>query len=800
MNINWQKHLTFIFIFCLFFISNTINISAGNYIIKGYVKDSISNEGLPFSNIRLIRQSDSAFVKGAITDETGKFVLENIEKGTYWVLASYMGYIKKEKLITLNNKKVTCNFLLIQKSHSLSEISVTAQKKAVHYTLEKTIIDVSQNKTVLGGSAIDVIKTVPSVDIDINEKISYRGSNKVMILINGEKTELTNSLSQIPAEQIEKIELINNPSAKYDAEGMSGIINIVLKSNDKRKKKTTMMLNAGYPETIGGHIGYSGFMKKSNFFINAGITHKTNFQTKEHLRENYENPTAYDYYQYDRQDKNLNNIFINSKYNYAFNKKQKLNIYFIGSKKMDIANRTINYKTLNFSDNIESEQYKEIDIDLNNYAINSGISYKHSLDNGSEIFSKINYALFSQMQEMNNVLYTTGILQNPYLQNTYSEQLNNIFQFDFNYSYLLNDSVKIETGYRFDAKDLLNDFKSESNSNTGEWINDTALSNTYNYLQYLQALYIDFSGNIKSIKTQIGLRAEYTIDYQNDIQNDDYIDIFPSISFSKKINKKATIYTNYNRRINRPTIKMLNPFSDEYADVLNMHKGNPALCPEYINSVELGSRFFLGKFSGFGAVYYRDIQQAISRIKSAVNDSALLVTFINLDKTKLLGIENSFAFDFFKKWRIILNSNLFYTNLTTNFGLNNIDNERIGWNLSIINTINLQKGIGIQIAGYYKSKLPSVMGIYQERYYIDFAISKKMLADKAILSFKITDLLNTYKYGLDLNAIDDNNYGYSQINRRKNESQYFILSFAYNLSSKKNATKKKEKFFLENFD
>jgi outer membrane cobalamin receptor len=769
--------------------------------LNGVVKDSLSGEGLPFATIQILTTKDSSFVKGVITNAQGNYLISDVPTGEYIIIASYMGYHEKKAVLDIQSKKVKFDFHLIQKSISLSEISITAEKNLVEKKLEKTTVNVSKNTTISGGTAMDVMQTLPSVDIDIDGNINYRGSTKLTILINGEKSELVKSLDQIPADQIGKIELINNPSAKYEAEGMSGIINIVLKSGKPGKNKITLMINGGIPKNIGGNIGYSGTTKKTTFFVNAGIKHKTQFQTKEHLRENYENPNAFNYYQYDRQDENLNDVFLNTNFNYKIRKNQKIGISLIGSKKFNNADRTIDYKTLAKSGQRANESLKEIGIDLNNCSIDGILKYKYNFKKGQYLSSKVHYSFFDQLQVMNNKFYPDLMYVNPELQNTYSKQINKRTDVSLDYIHPFNDSLSFETGYNFNVRNLLNDFSSETYTNSGEWLNDTTLANKFNYIQMIHAVYFNISAKLKYMELQVGVRSELTSNSQNGISADEYIDFFPSINISHQLNNHFTFFAGYNQRINRPTIKMLNPFSDEYADLLNMHKGNPDLKPEYVNSIEVGNQFVFNKLSGMGSVYYRNIDQAISRVKSASNDSALFVTFINLDKAKLFGGEISFTYTPFKYWSINSNSNIFYTNLSGEYGNNQVNNSKTGWTLSLSNSFKLPKDFGFQFSAYYRSKLPSVMGTYKERYYTDLAFNKKFLENKAQVIFKISDVFNTYIFGLDLDAIGDDGYRYSQINRRKKESRYFILSFIYNINGKEQQQKKKkEKFFLDDFD
>ena len=801
-NIIYINKTSFLFLIILALATKAFaNPLVNKCVLNGQVKDSLSGKGLPFATVQLLCFEDNQLFKGTLTDINGNYTINLIPPGKYKLEASYMGYHQEETSIEIQTKTQQHSFYLKQRSFSTAEIEIIAEKDLLENSLEKTTINIAKNTTLTTGTAVDVMQTLPSVDIDIDGVINYRGSNKVIVLLNGEKSELVKSLDQIPASQIKKIELINNPSAKYEADGMSGIINIVLKSGHTTKNKTTLMLNLGYPETWGGHAGYSRITQKNSFFVNGGINHKTKFQTKEHLRENYQNPNAYNYYQYDHQDENLNNAFINTSFEYTISQNHKVGLSFIGTKKFNNAQRSIQYETLDKEGNLESESLKEIDIKLDNYTIDGNVKYRYHFKNkGQFLKANFHYSMLDQLQQMNNKYFPEPNNSHAELQNTFSEQLNKKADFLLDYAHPINDSILLEAGYNYNAKDLLNNFYSDSYDENTQWTEDTTLANKFNYIQQINALYLNMKAKWQSMEIQAGLRAEYTRNSQNNKNKHEYLDLFPSVNISQALNNQYTVFAAYNRRINRPTIKMLNPFTDEYADILNMHKGNPDLKPEYVNSYELGNRFSFKQISGFASVYFRDINQAISRVKSASNDSALYVSFINLDKAKLLGVEASISYKPYKWWRIIAGSNVFYTSLKGAYENNQVDNSKIAWNASILNKFKLPKDFGLQFFSYYRSKLPSVMGTYIERYYMDIAVNKKILQNKGQLVFKISDVFNSYLFGLDLEAIDENNYRYSQSNRRKNESRYFILSFIYNINGKEQKKKKEDNFFLEGFD
>lgn len=766
--------------------------------IIGLISDKSTGEGLPYATL-FLTSSDSSFSKGAVSNINGAFTIEKLAYGSYRIEASFMGYEKQIINMVIDSRKRKIDIQLTKKEFSFSEVEVSAEKELKEEGIEKTIINVSKNLTLTGGNAIDVIQTLPSVDIDINGNIQYRGSDRVTFLLNGKKSDLVKSLEQIPADQIEKVEIINNPSAKYEADGMSGIINIVLKSGDKSKKGTLLSLYAGLPETYGGNIGYSGFSNKSSFYVNGGYKHKTQFQTKEHWRTN-EAPELDDYYQYDRQDQNLNNLLINTGYDYSISKKQKIGLALIAAKKFNTADRSIQYQTIDKKQQRLSNSLKDIDISLDNYSIDGALDYQYRFNKkGQKLNANLHYNVLDQTQVMNHVFYPEYAETDKELQNTNSDQLNKTTEFSLDYQHPLSDSILLEGGYRFSQQDLLNDFSSESFDPLNQvWQNDTALGNRFHYLQNINAAYINLEAQLKYFDLQLGIRGEHTMNNQFVKAEEYYFDFFPSARIAKKLDEHFEVFLSFNRRINRPTLKMLNPYTNEYADILNMHIGNPDLKPEYVNSWEGGSHFHFKKASGSVSIYYRNIDQAISRIKYSANDSAFRVTFMNLDHAQLLGTELSLSIKPIKWWQISANANIFYTSLSGEYGPNKIDKSHYAWTGSISQNWKLPAQMGIQLSVYYRSELPDVMGTYISRYYADFAINKKILKNKGKLIFKISDVFNNYKFGLDLIGLDENGYSYSQTNRRKNESQYFILSFVYNINGKEKK-KKKESFYLEEF-
>ena len=807
-----QKGLFLIIIITLSFVNGLFASNPVKGEICGTVQDSITDEFIPYTTIRLFNVMDSTLIVGCITGNNGKFCLSDIDYGSYYLVVDFIGYNRKNIEISLDNKKMELKIVLSNNHISLPELEVTAEKKLIENTVEKKTYNVSKNTTISGGNALDALQSLPSVSIDIDGITTYRGSENVMILINGEQSGLitkdnNSALEQIPAEAVEKIEVISNPSAKFDAQGMSGVINIILKNDSNSGSSSNIRLSAGYDNVFEAHGGYSKSAKKYSFNISGGINHKSAYQTKEHLRTNYENPNAGNYYQFDSMNNNYNTGIVATGFVYKINKKNNINASAFFNKEITKGDRKIKYKTFD-PENILVRMYdKYINISNNSYGFDGAIAYNKKFDNPEQTLKiSTHYSIFDRAQEMENSQHNHVNDITPELQNTQSIQFNQLASIKVDYQHPVNKSSILETGYKITYQDINSDFTSLSyNYTNNNWVDDTAMNNNFGYIEMNNAFYINYNGSFSFFDMQAGIRAEHTHNIINDTLTNDYLDFFPSITLSKKFNNN-TVYIGYNRRINRPKVSMLNPYSNEYADVLNMHIGNPYLMPEYVNSFEVAFHHTGDKFSFSETVYFRTIKDAISRLKSATNDSALTMRYINLDHAKMFGNEIIASFNPLKWWEINAGFNLFYTSLKGTYKNNIVNNSKLGYTGELTTQFKLPKQINIQLSGYYRSKLPSVMGTFVSRYYVDFAVKKNLFGKKGVLIFKISDIFNTYRYGLNLDAIDDNGYRYSQSNERIKESRFFILTFNYSFGSinngykQKSKKKVKNKFFLEDFD
>ncbi len=803
----------FLIIISLFFTTNLSAINDNTSKIRkgkifGIVSDGKTKQPLAYSTIRLFNSLDSSLVKGVITNTKGYFEIKDVDLGNYYTRIDFIGYKSKtvKFVIDTKNREKKLAIFLDENSFGINEINVTADKKLMQNTVEKKVFNLSKNTTIEGGNGLNALQSIPSVSVDIDGKVSYRGSDNVVVLINGEQSALINKgntqgLEQITADMIDKIEVISNPSAKYDAEGMSGIINIKLKKNKREGRSSGFNIAAGLDEILNASVMHSRTGKNVSFYMSGGINHKNFFQTKEHYRINYGNPIARDYYNFDdlQNDKNFGSF--NTSLSIKTGSKSNINFSALYNKEKSSADRHINYESFDKAGNSVYTYFKNIDTHIDGYNFDGTANFVQNYKEGKSLKIYTAYSILDKDTKMDNSRFENVDDIKPHLQNTKTEQRNTMYKYGIDYKHTINKSSVLEIGYKGSTQNVGNDFFSNSYDYAdGKWNKDNDLENMFDYRETINALYANYSGKLAWLNLDMGLRLEHSDININDDIKDDYLSLFPVVTISKNMGK-STVFIGYNRRINRPKLKMINPYTDEYADVLNMHKGNPDLKHEFVNSIETGWNFKSRGSSLSTTLYFRNIDNAISRVKSAVNDSALVVSYVNLDKAHMYGGEFTGSFYPCKILDITSGVNLFYTQLEGVYQNNIMEKDQWGWNAKINANFRLPYKINFQLAGYYRSKMPTVLGTIAENYYLDLGISKRIFKNKGMLTFKVSDIFDTNSYKPFVDAVDESNFRYSQTNERKIESRFFVLNLKYNFSSNgKDKKKAKDKYYLEGLE
>jgi len=705
----------------------------------GRIIDKATNKGLDAASVQLIgnkfdtaqKKRVEAVIGGMLTGRNGDFSLENLPIfGQYKLVITAIGYKKIEQKLSFDIKmgpgvdrsqmlnavdKDLGNIKMEQDATMLEGVTVTGAKPMIQMGVDRKIFNVEKSITSAGGSAVDVMRNVPSINVDIDGNVTLRNSAP-QIFVDGRPTTLT--LDQIPADAIQSIEIITNPSAKYDASGgQSGILNIVLKKNRK----------AGYNGSIRAGIDSRGkFNGGGDINVRQG---KVNF----FANGMYNQRKSKSWGETDRIAEIKSKEFITTQYNNSvFN-----GAFAFGRFGLDyfIDNRntiTISQSIVNGDFKFDNRTHSVIDTStgfLTSYRNTAGtanfrnygsqLSFKHTFAHaGEEWTADVNY---NQSKNTNNSDIPSGSfydleMQNP-IPHTESMQTidgggtNKFVVAQTDFVNPITENVKVEAG----ARAQIRNFTSYQTYYNNDTLN-SALSNNYKYTDHVYAAYVTFSQKLKdSFNYQVGLRAESS-GYDGDqpgkghFTNDFPISLFPSLFLSKQFNGKQDLQLNYTRRINRPSFFQLMPNTD-YSDPLNLQTGNPNLKPEFTHSLELSYQKTYGKKSNtfLATVFGKYTTNLIARYQNwqklgQSTDSAFVATYVNASSAYASGLELIFRNYITKWWDVMLSGNVYYSKINGSNVIANLENERTSWSAKMNHNFKFNKGWSVQINGDYQGK------------------------------------------------------------------------------------------------
>lgn len=625
--------------------------------IIGVVMDAKSNQPVEFATIALT-DSEGKTVNGTIADAKGKFEIEKIANGTYTVTISFIGYQTITKTDqTLDGRKPEINLGVIkieEEATQLGEVVVAAQKDLVEERVDRTIYNAENDATTRGGDASDVLKRVPMLSVDLDGNVSMRGSSNIMVLINNKpSTIMANSvadaLKQIPADQIKTVEVITSPSAKYDAEGSAGIINIITKKNTLEGLTLNVDAGAGLR---GSNLGLNGNYRRGKMGFSLGGFGRASYNIRGAFENNQLNTVTED--NTTKQTLSLQagenrNQGLFGNYNlgwdYDINKKNSL----AASVRYGMRNN-INYQDnltsrIFTNDVLVSSSLRDVTTKDLSGSVDMNLSYNHYFDKPQREFSVL--ALYSRNDRNNDFTNTVYDVTNEEVLNrlkNLNDGLNEEFTLQVDYQTPIKDNQIFETGVKEIRRKVLSDFQfftAQGEDGEFEPNNNPILSNQLNYNQDVLSGYLSYTYSAKSgYSFKAGTRYEYTIinaftRTEADIDIPEYGVIVPSFNASKKL-KKGTVKASYNRRIQRPSIQFLNP-NVQNSNPLSETIGNPSLDPEFTNNFEVGySTFIKGtsiNFTGF----VRNSNNAIQSLRQIVRDSVIQTTYGNLGQENAYG-------------------------------------------------------------------------------------------------------------------------------------------------------------------
>ena len=768
------RRLITLVLFTTVFLSTFAQIS--NAVISGVVRHEQSKELLSYVNI-VVTDSDDAFLTGTITNEKGSFTIEGLSTGDYSLKVSFMGFAEQSipfHVGRLNNFLNLGTISLVESATQLDELTVTATRMEVASAMDKKTFAIEDNISQQGGSVLQVMQNLPGVTIDRDGKIFLRGSDKVTILIDGKQTAITgmgsqSGLDNIPASAIGTVEIINNPSAKYDASGMAGIINIVFKKDQEFgwNGKAGITLGVGalaekepnlagirkqysYTPKVNPSLSANYKQEKTNFFVQADMLYHHQMMKNEFTLRTYENGDVVNQQFLENRKQPIYNIKAGVDYNPNKRNTFTFSALFNYREYTDLGD--IPYNDLD-GNRLRLWQYYENEV---NQTLFATVTHKHSFNQpGHSLTSSFNYS-FRRKDEIFNF---TNQLYNPAKTGTDTTGLvadEHIFDLTVDYSKPLKTG-RLEVGTKQRARNFPNDiyFKPGTNS-----ILDPGLSGSAEYREWLSAVYGTYIYEHKKFELEAGLRVEYAnVDYLVDPNHTvyestgfDYIDPFPSVRATWLMNGNSRMSIFYNRRVDRPEEKQLRTFPS-YASPEILAMGNANLQPQFTQSVELGFRQSWNGGYLYTAAYHRMSTDILTKIITEVNGSNLLAEVDqNADKGQNTGIEIVLNQQLGSKIRLNANGNV-YRNSIGAFSIvnaypNNVSfsaekQSIVAGNAKLNIIAKVLKDTEFQITGIYLAPDIIPQGKILARYSIDAGLTKTIQNGKGEIFINASDILNT---------------------------------------------------------
>ncbi|SDK31335.1 Outer membrane receptor proteins, mostly Fe transport [Pedobacter sp. ok626] len=753
--------------------------SPGEGKITAKVVDAQSNETIPFATAIVINRKTKAVVKGMQADVNGNLLINALPNGVFTFKVSYVGYQTMVRdSVSISDAQNTINLGTVKmkpaKGTALKEVAITAQKSTMQLGIDKKVFSVDQSLVSEGGSASDLLQNVPSVQSDIDGNISLRGSTGVKVLIDGKPSMIAGGnvaqiLQSLPASSIESVELITNPSAKYDAEGQSGIINIVLKKNKKLGFNGSVALTAGNRDNYNANTSLSFQNSRVNLYGNYSYRYgnrlSNGFTNNTYDTENFPYPYAFVNQNTDSKstDKGHN---IKAGLDYYLSQKDILSFTGGFNRRDNNQNEFLNINRLNSAkDPIELSKRKNIN-DGSGYTYDLGLDFVHKFKKPKEELT-FNFS-YSNGTNNNDQNYTTDIYnQNgipvsnlPQIQVNNGSGDNSSYNIQTDYTIPVGKAGKFEAGYRSQIRYAENDmFSANYNDATGEYVPNYNLTNNFNSKDQVHALYANFQNQFKNFGYQVGLRAEdATLDTRLGAFSNNgelsyspgkiaYKRLYPSIFLTQKFEKEQQLQLSYSRRVNRPRAWDTNPFVD-VSDPTVHRQGNPNLKPEDVHAYELSYSKFWKKITFISTAYMRQTNDVVQRIRTTAGDGTVTVTPQNLTSELSSGLELIGRFDVLKAWNFTSNVNLYQKEIkgAPAFGVQ--ESSGFSWNANLTNNFVLPYNITMQIKGDYRSKEVNAQGRRNAMYAVDAGAKYDFKNKKSSLSLNVRDVFNTRNWSM----------------------------------------------------
>jgi outer membrane receptor protein involved in Fe transport len=800
-----MKKLGILHFLLILYITTQASVSPANPLAKGIIKGKVietsGNTPVEYATVTLFNAKDSAIVNGVITNSSGVFEFKSVEIGEYNIMVRFMGFRKVfVSGISISEKNLITDVGTVNlraESTSLDAVEVVGQAPLVEYKIDRKVVNVDQQLQAQGGTAVDVLERVPSIQTDLDGNVALRGSTNFLVLIDGKPSILTGSdaLQQIPASTIDKIEIITNPSAKYDPDGTAGIINVITKKNSLKGLSGIVNLSAGTSPDYTGSFLLNYRTKKTSisFGMDLGSREMTGYRNG--YRESYLPDSA---------TQLIDTTYLQTKNTNTGNRQSmtfKAGIdYSISEKNTLTAEGNYRYFEMSRDGQTKNQDWSSLDINPVNYLTSDKTKSQHPTyqvtlrdthkfnKDDNELSFSLTYDQGDDKGDEKTIQYLTdeqwldtmGILYN-YKTNT--TEFEREWDGDADFQYTFADKSKLEAGFqlRMELNDM--DYKYFNYIPDSNFVDP---SNRYKFFNNVYALYGTYAREFNKLGLKAGLRAEYTDRNLHQVTDKkDYpyqkFDLYPSIYLTYYLPYNQQVQLSYSKRVNRPHGEMLNPYV-YFSDAFNSFSGNPYLEPEFAHSMELNYQKYFGYSFLTVETYYRLTKNKMTRVQSLNDQGVMNITMENINNDRSLGVEMNGNIQVASWFTINPIATIYDYKLNQDTDSVNGSRSSTNWNASIEFAANLKTGTKMRLNGNYEGPSVTVDGTRKGTFYVGFSARQDFFKRNLSVTLNIRDVFDSRRMKSTSSAY---NYYSTSENWRKAPIVSISLSYKWNNYSRK---------------
>lgn len=722
------------------------------FAVKGTLNDE-KGKPIALASVSAVNISDSTI--NVITDEKGKFLLQ-LPAGTYTITITFLSFKEKriEKLL-VTDKDIDLGVLMLEQGAlQMTEIVVNAEKKMMELKLDKRVYNVSQDVNNVGANASEILANIPSVTVDVEGNVSLRGSQGVRILIDGKPSALTglrstDALRNLQGSMIERIEVITNPSSRYDAAGETGIINIILKKNKTRGFNGNFNATAGVPANFSGSYSINYRTKKMNLFSSFGSNYRKNPGKGSSTQRFTGTDTSFVYHQTNNRTRKDVSFNLMAGVDYYLSSNTTLTGSFLIDGGKENNTSKLLYEDFNGAGNLtnsslrtdaETANERDTEVSLN-------LTRKFPGEHEREWITDFKWTNSGET-ERSDYIQTFSNGTKPLFQRSGNPAYEDNLLLQSDYIHGFGKEGKFETGVKGTIRRITNEFLVEEQDDNGRWITLPAFDNNMEFTEQVYAVYAMLGNKVKQFSYQLGLRGELTfmrtgLIKSNQVNDRKYANLFPSASLSYALNDRNTIQFSYSYRINRPNFRNLTPFAD-FSDPRVYFVGNPNLNPEFTHSTEAGHLFEWDKGSFLSGVYYRYKTGVVERIRTIDTVTGISnIIPVNLSTQDEVGVEMTLAVTAAPWWKINSTINFFRAVANGSYDDVVLRSETVSWTNRTTSQMTFFKQLDFQASVNYQSPRVTTQGKTLAIYSIDLGLVKDIMKGRGTLTFNVRDLMNS---------------------------------------------------------